>query len=214
MGQKNRGDKIRLKHAFALVSRVVDTGEMVLGRSMTPLQSVLDDIRDGYPDVLLFARHKGIERKEISAARAWLVRFGADAANPSSLPPGPKGLLLDENTPYCLLPRVSALFGMSSHVDAEGLACLHLADQYRDIPRSQIDSTICDFAAAQEFRGILTCDTDFRALYQDRNHSVRKLHVVLVDRHNQNNSIAARIERFADVLVEQINTRPPNLIVI
>lgn len=168
-----------LKRIFGLISVQAEEGHLVLSRSLTRLSPLLDDLSHGKSDEYIYAAYKGIKPDEIRTAKAYLCRFGADEKAPLALPQGQKAILLDENIPYTLLPYVQKNFGLSSHVEAEGLSRQNLAP-HNKVHAKALDTLICKFAMAQQFTAILTKDTDFIALFKNPDHPVRNLHVFLV----------------------------------
>ncbi len=205
--KKREKSPLRLNRVFGLVART-EAGELLLSRSLTPLASVLSSLESNHDDQALHHRHPGIKREEISAAKAYICRFGSDAENPAPLAAGRKMLLLDENISYALLPLACRLFGTSSHVEAEGLSRQNLT---KAISAQQLDTSICDFALRNEFAGILTRDTDFAAFYKDTYHPATKLNIFLLK--NKNDVPAEDIMRNNYGLIDrQLNSGRPTLI--
>lgn len=205
--KKGKKPSLHLNRVFGLVART-ENGELLLSRSRTPLAPVLESLAHNHDDQSLHQRHPGIKREEISAAKAYICRFGADATNPAPLPSGRKMLLLDENISYALLPLACRLFGTSSHVEAEGLSRQNLA---KPISVQHLDTSICDFALRHDFAGILTRDTDFAAFYKNTGHPATKLNVFLLK--NKNDVPAENIMRDNYGLIgHQLNAGRPSLI--
>jgi hypothetical protein len=201
----------QLTKVFGLIAKTTLTSTLVLSHSMLSLADVMPSIVAGLSEQELFKAHPGLRPEEIKAAKAYLARFGSDLENPRPLPCGPKSLLLDENVPYTLIPLVTQHFGVSSHVEAEGLSRQNLA-AHNKVPRKALDSRIARFAADNHFAGIVTGDTDFAALYKFPGHAVRNLNVFLIDANDRSLSVEKRLIRHQHAIRQQLNAATPDLI--
>lgn len=206
----HKKDRVKLTRIFGLASRTPD-GTMVLSRSGVLLAPVVRDLAAGYETQDMFTHHPGIKPEEIAVARAWLTRFGADTEHPAALPAGPKALLLDENIPYTLLSQVNAMFGPSSHVEAEGLSRQNLAPHNR-VHAKALDTLICRFAVREEFAAIVTQDSDFLTMVRKPDHPVHGLHVFMIQ--DADAPISAYLERNNLGIQAVLGQRAPGLTVL
>lgn len=202
------GDK--LARVFGLIARSAASSQLVLSHSRITVGEVITTLQSGADEQAVFAAHPGIRPEEIRALKAYLVRFGPDLETPLPLPDGPKALLLDENIPYTLIPAMTKHFGVSSHVEAEGLSRQNLTRHSG--PVSALDGRIARYAGDNGFAALITADTDFAALYKYPTHPVRAINVILLDGLRPDLTVEKRILRHQDMIRKQLASPQRDLI--
>lgn len=202
----------KLSRVFGLISREAGSEALLLSHSRIPIGEVIPTLQTEADEQAVFKAHPGIKPEEIRALKAYLVRFGPDPSAPEDLPPGPKALLLDENIPYTLIPSMTRHFGVSSHVEAEGLSRQNLTRHQG--PIGALDGKIARFARDQGFAALITADTDFAAFYKYADHPVRDISVILLNGGHSDLSVEKRILRRQDLIRKQIASQVKELILI
>jgi hypothetical protein len=114
---------------------------------------ILEELLRGTPAGKIQQKFR-ISEGDVLLCKSYLHRFGADSQKPQGIPLGPKGFVLDENSPHILLPEVSELFGWSTHVRAEGLSGKGTSDREKIWP----------FVTTHGFSALVTRDRDFLAI--------------------------------------------------
>ena len=122
-------------------------------QDITPVLAALED---GKPTSKIIETFR-ISPDDLSAIRAFHVRFGTNPDHPHSTPPRPS-VLMDENMSFRALPAVSRSLGWSSHVAAEGLVGNKTHDE----------KEVWGHAAQFNFAAVMTADSDFLGIARRR----------------------------------------------
>lgn len=143
-------------------------GEPVIKNTDISVDHIIGLFVQGYSDNEIRKKHgDALTKSDLDACRAYQVRFRPETLPPSfNIDEKEKFFFVDENISYMKLYKLAEIFGWCSHAEAEGFQ--------GDGPHHDDEKDIFAHAVAENYKAILTADSDFIDIAQRHKEKMKE----------------------------------------